>query len=320
MSIKYHIPVFKESVFSYLQVENAKKNSVYVDATLGDGGHTQCLALSLKDKGIVISIDKDKEAIKRAKNRLNDLTNIIYVNDSYENLKEILLSLNISVINGIVFDLGLSSFHLDGSGRGFSFLRNEPLDMRMNADSELNAGKLVNTSSIDELADIIWKYGEERWSRKIAREIEKNRNKKPIEDTDQLVQIIKEAIPREYHPHHHHVATKTFQALRIAVNKELVDLKETLKTAVDFLYPGGRICIISFQSLEDRIAKETFIELSGKCKCPPNMPECGCNQVKLVKILTKKVVMPSNKEIDENPRSRSARLRVAERLNLEQVK
>ncbi|MBI4651854.1 16S rRNA (cytosine(1402)-N(4))-methyltransferase RsmH [Candidatus Desantisbacteria bacterium] len=313
MTINYHIPIFREEILAFLNLENSNDKKIYVDATMGDGGHTYGIASYLKNKGRIITIDKDSEAVKRAKLRLKNFSNIIYVHDNYENLENILKSHNISKIDGIIFDLGVSSFQLDSSGRGFSFSNCEPLDMRMNPEAYITARDLINTLPEDELSRIIREFGEEKWSGKIAREIIKERIKNPINDTALLVEIIKRSIPRKFYPKHH-VATKTFQALRIAVNQELVDLENVLIKACSFLNIGGRICVISFHSLEDRIVKKTFRWLQGECICPPRMPVCGCNPNKALKILTSKVLIPSEKEIDENPRSRSARLRVGEKI------
>ncbi len=316
MISNYHVPIFTEEINSFLNLKEAHLNSIYVDATLGDGGHTYEIALHLKDKGNVIAIDKDIEAINRACMRLKDFKNIIYIHNNYEELEKILISQGINKIDGILFDLGVSSFQLDLSGRGFSFIRDEPLDMRMNSTSRITACEIVNSFTSDELARILWQFGEERWSRKIAEWIVKERIKKSIDTTAQLVEIIKKAVPYKYHPQHHHVATKTFQALRIAVNQELVHLKDTLVKAIKLLNTGGRIAVISFHSLEDRIVKTTFRQLSGQCSCPPHLPVCQCNIFKIVKILTLKALSPADKEIEQNKRARSAHLRIAEKVEV----
>lgn len=309
----YHIPIFLKETISFLQVDNAECESIYIDATLGDGGHTFGMAQVLKNKGRIIAVDRDAEAINRAQERLKDFSNITYVHSNYENIDSIIQSQGISKINGIIFDLGISSFQIDLSGRGFSFLRDEPLDMRMDANSSISAKDIVNAFSEEEISNIIWKFGEEKWSRRIASGIMEERSHNSINTTAQLVDIIKKAIPRKFYPKHH-VATKTFQALRIAVNKELVDLEHTFKTAIDFLKTGARICIISFHSLEDRIVKNTFRSLEGRCTCPPDLPVCGCHPHKTINILTHKGITPSAEELNDNQRARSARLRVAEKI------
>ncbi|MBI5417215.1 16S rRNA (cytosine(1402)-N(4))-methyltransferase RsmH [Candidatus Poribacteria bacterium] len=311
--INYHVPIFLKESLSFLQVDSAECGDVYVDATLGDGGHTFGMAQSLKNKGQIIAIDRDIEAINRTRERLKDFNNIIYIHDNYENLDNILSSQGISKISGIIFDLGISSFQIDLSGRGFSFLRDESLDMRMDANSSISAKDIVNTFPEEEISNIIWKFGEEKWSRRIATRIVEERSRGSIDTTAMLVDIIKKAIPRKFYPQHH-VATKTFQALRIAVNKELVGLEHTFKTAIDFLEIGARICIISFHSLEDRIVKNTFRSLEGRCTCPPDLPVCGCQAHKTINILTRKGITPSAEELNDNQRARSARLRVAEKI------
>ena len=294
--------LFDESVNAL----NINSNSVIVDGTAGGGGHSREIS---NNAGRLIAIDQDPDAIKVLHERLGDRENVTIVNDNFSNLKSILSSLNINEIDGLLLDLGVSSFQLDTAERGFSFHKDAPLDMRM-SKSGLSARDVVNTYSEQELANIIYKYGEEKFSRKIASNIVKARQDKPIETTFELVDIIKSSLPqkamRDSHP-----ARKTFQAIRIEVNAELDALEKTLDDAFECLRSGGRIAIITFHSLEDRMVKEKFNEWSKGCTCPKEFPVCVCGNKPKGRAL--KSIAPSEKELEINPRARSSRLRIFEK-------
>lgn len=283
------------------------ENKIIVDGTAGGGGHSGEIAKRAKR---VISIDQDPDAIAVLNERLGDKENVTIVHDNYSNIKNIISNLNIEKIDGLLLDLGVSSFQLDTAERGFSFHKDAPLDMRM-SKSGLSAYDVVNNYDERQLADIIYRYGEEKFSRRIAANIVKARAKKPIETTFELVDIIKSSMPqkamRDAHP-----ARRTFQAIRIEVNAELDVLKSTLKDAFDILAPGGRIAIITFHSLEDRIVKEQFAKWCQGCTCPKEFPVCVCG--KKPKGKTFKSISPSKEELEENPRARSSRLRIFEKF------
>ena len=283
------------------------ENKIIVDGTAGGGGHSGEIAKRAKR---VISIDQDPDAITVLNERLGDKENVTIVHDNYSNIKNIISNLNIEKIDGLLLDLGVSSFQLDTAERGFSFHKDAPLDMRM-SKSGLSAYDVVNNYDERQLADIIYRYGEEKFSRRIAANIVKSREKKPIETTFELVDIIKASMPqramRDSHP-----ARKTFQAIRIEVNAELDVLKSTLEDAFDILAPGGRIAIITFHSLEDRIVKEQFAKWCQGCTCPKEFPVCVCG--KKPKGKTFKSISPSKEELEENPRARSSRLRIFEKF------
>ena len=283
------------------------ENKIIVDGTAGGGGHSGEIAKRAKR---VISIDQDPDAIAVLNERLGDKENVTIVHDNYSNIKNIISNLNIEKIDGLLLDLGVSSFQLDTAERGFSFHKDAPLDMRM-SKSGLSAYDVVNNYDERQLADIIYRYGEEKFSRRIAANIVKARAKKPIETTFELVDIIKSSMPqkamRDAHP-----ARRTFQAIRIEVNAELDVLKSTLEDAFDILAPGGRIAIITFHSLEDRIVKEPFAKWCQGCTCPKEFPVCVCG--KKPKGKTFKSISPSKEELEENPRARSSRLRIFEKF------
>ncbi len=283
------------------------ENKIIVDGTAGGGGHSGEIAKRAKR---VISIDQDPDAIAVLNERLGDKENVTIVHDNYSNIKNIISNLNIEKIDGLLLDLGVSSFQLDTAERGFSFHKDAPLDMRM-SKSGLSAYDVVNNYDERQLADIIYRYGEEKFSRRIAANIVKARAKKPIETTFELVDIIKSSMPqkamRDSHP-----ARRTFQAIRIEVNAELDVLKSTLEDAFDILAPGGRIAIITFHSLEDRIVKEQFAKWCQGCTCPKEFPVCVCG--KKPKGKTFKSISPSKEELEENPRARSSRLRIFEKF------
>ena len=284
------------------------ENKIIVDGTAGGGGHSGEIAKRAKR---VISIDQDPDAIAVLNERLGDKENVTIVHDNYSNIKNIISNLNIEKIDGLLLDLGVSSFQLDTAERGFSFHKDAPLDMRM-SKSGLSAYDVVNNYDERQLADIIYRYGEEKFSRRIAANIVKARAKKPIETTFELVDIIKSSMPqkamRDAHP-----ARRTFQAIRIEVNAELDVLKSTLEDAFDILAPGGRIAIITFHSLEDRIVKVRFKNNENPCTCPPDFPVCVCGKKSKGKVITRKPILPSEEELSVNSRSKSAKLRVFER-------
>lgn len=305
-----HISVLPEEAIQYLI---NKKDGIYVDATLGGAGHFCSIAKHLDNTATLIGIDQDSEAIANARKVTADLQcNCILVNDNFKNIDSILNSLNIDKIDGILFDLGVSSYQLDNPERGFSYNNNADLDMRMNQNTKLTAKKIVNEYSKDRLSEIIFKYGEERWAKRIAEFIVNERKDGVIETTFELVGIIKKAIPKSARQDGPHPAKRTFQAIRIEVNNELNILADTFETSVKYLSVDSKIVVISFHSLEDRIVKQTFARLQKGCECPPHVPICLCGK----KALLKKVVAqkPSDKEIVENHRSRSAYLRVSKRI------
>lgn len=308
----HHVPIL---LTESIDILNPKPGGVYVDATLGGGGHFENILKHAEYKGTFIGIDQDEDAILAAKANFSKLNcDIRLVHDNFCNLKKILRENKIDAIDGIIFDLGVSSHQLDEDTRGFSYNKDAPLDMRMNQEQELSAEDVVNNLPQEELKRIIAEYGEEPWASRIADFISEARQRKRITTTGELVEIIKNAIPARARRKGGHPARKTFQALRIYVNKELDILESSIKDAVEVLRPGGRICVITFHSLEDRIIKDTFKLLSTDCICPKDLPICVCNHKKLIKVLTRKPIYPSEEEIKSNPRARSAKLRAAERL------
>ena len=307
-----HLPVMVKEAVEYL---NCHQDGIYIDGTLGSGGHSLEILKCSSPNGRLIGIDLDEDAITVAKNRLNhfqDRVTIIY--DNFNNLGDIVRNLKVHEVDGILLDLGVSSIQLENEDRGFSFRLEGPIDMRMDKSSRLKAFDLVNSFSIPELEQILWNYGEERFGKRIARSIADYRKHKPISTTVELADIVSAAIPSRFRPKRIHPATKAFQAIRIAVNDEFRNLETAIQVGIDLLRKGGRFCVISFHSLEDRIVKQSFRLLERGCICPPGMPECNCQKESEVKVLTKKPVLPSEDEIRENPRSRSAKLRVAERI------
>lgn len=294
-----HIPVLKKEVIEYL---GPKENQNFVDCTIGEGGHTLEILKKTGPQGKVLGIDRDPEIIKKLKVKFQELKliqRVILVCGNFSELKNIIERENFKPIDGILFDLGICSWHLEESGRGFSFLRDEPLDMRYNAEKGVSVKEILNYWPEKEIEKILKEFAQEKFAKRIAREIEKERKRKKIETTFQLVEIIKRATPKWYHRQRIHFATKSFQALRIAVNKELENLRIALPQSLEILEKGGKIVIISFHSLEDKIVKN-FLKVKEK-------------EGKL-KILTKKPIRPSLKEIKINPRSRSARLRAGEKI------
>lgn len=292
---------------------NIKENGIYVDATLGGGGHTYEI-LKRATKGTVIGIDQDDFAINTAKEKLKEFDNFIAVKSNFANLGNVLDDLNIEKIDGIVFDLGVSSYQLDMPERGFSYNYDAPLDMRMDKSQKVSAWHIVNGYDEQELTRIIRDYGEENWAARISKFIVQERENEFIETTGQLVSIIKKAIPKQARQDGPHPAKRTFQAIRIEVNKELEILENTFRTAVDRLNKGGRICVITFHSLEDRITKNTFQDLNKDCICPPEFPQCVCDHRRKLKLITRKPIIPTGDELTENHRARSSKLRIGERV------
>lgn len=296
---------------------NIKKGGIYIDGTLGGAGHSYQICKTLDNSGMLIGIDQDINAINAAKKRLDEYTNVKFVHNNFCNIKDIAEQLDLYSygVDGILLDLGVSSYQLDEAERGFSYMNNAKLDMRMDESQKFSAFDVVNTFDSEKLFKIISEYGEERWAKRIAEFIVNERKEKNIETTFELVEIIKKAIPKSARKDGPHPAKRTFQAIRIAVNKELEILKESIENMVDLLNENGRICIITFHSLEDRIVKNTFKLLENPCTCPREFPVCICGKKPKIKIISKKPIIPSDIEIENNHRSRSAKLRVAQKIN-----
>ena len=304
-----HKPVLLKECINGL---NIKKDGIYVDGTLGGAGHSKEILKQLNKDGKLIGIDRDEEAIKAAKENLKEYNNVIYVHDNHDNLKNILEQLEIEKVDGILLDLGVSSYQLDERNRGFSYLGENKLDMRMDKTQTLDAKTVINTYEEEKLANIIYEYGEERFSRKIAKNICEYRKQKEIETTKELVEIIEKSIPKSKQKDGH-PAKRTFQAIRIEVNNEIKPLYNTVKMCIDLLKPKGRLCIITFHSLEDRAVKKAYVEAQGKCTCPSDLPYCVCGAKSLGKIITKKPIIANEQEQKENSRSKSAKLRIFEK-------
>ena len=304
-----HIPVLLQECIDGL---NIKENGIYVDGTLGGAGHSSKIVEKLSKSGTLIGIDRDTQALESASEKLKDFKNVKYVHGNHDDIKSILEDLQIKEIDGILLDLGVSSYQLDEASRGFSYMQDAPLDMRMDKTSELTAEYVVNNYEEERLAKIIYEYSEEKFSRNIAKRICEYRKNKKIETTKELTEIIEKAIPgfakKEGHP-----AKRTFQAIRIEVNDEIKPLYNTVKNCIDVLKPGGRLCIITFHSLEDRAVKEAFADAQGKCTCPGDLPYCVCGYKSLGKIITRKPVLPTKEEMEQNSRSKSAKLRIFEK-------
>ena len=304
-----HKPVLLDETINGL---NIKPNGIYVDGTLGGAGHSDHILKRLSSKGLLIGIDRDEEALSAAKERLKDFQNVKYVHGNHDEIEEILKELDIDKVDGILLDLGVSSYQLDQRERGFSYLGNNELDMRMDKSQELTAKEVINNYPEEKLANIIYEYGEERFSRQIAKNVCEYRKSKKIETTEELVQIIEKSIPafakKDGHP-----AKRTFQAIRIEVNDEIRPLYETVRKNIKHLKPGGRLCIITFHSLEDRAVKNAYIDAQGKCTCPKDLPYCVCGVKSEGKIINKKPIIATKEEQEENSRSKSAKLRIFEK-------
>lgn len=295
---------------------NIKPDGTYADCTLGGGGHSFEIASRLNSKGRLIGIDADSDAIGAAKQRLSAFDNITYVHSNFSRFGDIYEELGLSDtgIDGFLLDLGVSSHQLDEADRGFSYNHNAPLDMRMDVRKSLSAKSVVNNYSLEDLYRVIRDYGEERWAKRIAEYIVEQRKTKPIETTFDLVDIIKKAVPKGARAEGPHPAKRTFQAIRIEVNGELDILEDAVRTMTEKLNKGGRICVITFHSLEDRIIKRLFHELEHPCTCPRDFPVCVCGKKPVVKVITRKPILPTEEELANNRRSRSAKLRIAEKL------
>lgn len=305
-----------KSVLLYETVDNLniKPNGIYVDGTLGGAGHSSEIAGRLNKEGMLIGIDQDREAIMAATERLSEYKDIVkIVKSNYCNMGQVLSELGISKVDGIILDLGVSSYQLDTPQRGFSYREDAPLDMRMDKDNPVTAKDIVNGYSIDELTRIIRDYGEDRFARNIAKHIVSARENAPINTTYELNEIIKAAIPAKVRQTGGHPSKRTFQAIRIELNKELDVLRDTLEQMIDLLNPGGRICIITFHSLEDRIVKSIFKNCENPCVCPPQFPVCMCGRKSKGFVVTRKPIVPSTEELEHNSRSKSSKLRVFER-------
>ncbi len=305
-----HIPVLKDECIDNL---NIKKDGIYVDGTLGGAGHSSIILAKLNNTGKLIGIDRDNEALIVAKKRLSNYDNFIAVHDNHTNILDILNKLDIKGVDGILLDLGVSSYQLDEASRGFSYMHDAELDMRMNKEDKITAKYVVNNYSEEELCRIFFDYGEEKYSKQISKGIIEARKLKKIETTLELVEIIKKNIPKKALVDKGHPAKRIFQAIRIEVNDEIKLLEKGIRDCIKALKPKGRLCIISFHSLEDRIVKKTFEDMQGKCTCPKDFPKCICNYISYGKIITKKPILPTEKELKINSRSQSAKLRVFER-------
>jgi 16S rRNA (cytosine1402-N4)-methyltransferase len=292
-------------------------SGIYVDCTLGGGGHSSGICKVLGDKGLLIGIDQDDFALEYAQKRLSDFAcQKQFVKSNFASLTKILEGLHLSEVDGILYDLGVSSFQLDDDTRGFSYHREGPLDMRMDQSSALSASDVVNHYSYEQLVRILRVYGEERFASNIVRAILKAREKKPLTTTTELSEIVKNAYPPKERFKEKHPSRKTFQAIRLEVNGELKILEDALIQGVKALKPGGRICVITFHSLEDRIVKQLFREQANPCTCPPDFPRCVCGKEATLKQVTRKPILPGSSELTQNNRSRSAKLRIAEKIGL----
>lgn len=306
-----HKPVLLQECLDGL---NIRPDGIYVDGTLGRAGHSREIAARLTT-GRLICIDRDQAALDAAPARLEGhMDKVTLLHGNFSEVASVLARLGVNGVDGMLFDLGVSSPQLDEAARGFSYLQDAPLDMRMDQTAALTAKEVVNTWSQDELKRILWQYGEERYSGLIAAAMVREREKAPIESTVQLAEIIRGAMPAKARKEKQHPAKRSFQAIRIAVNDELGEVERLLATALDVLNVGGRLCIISFHSLEDRLVKTAYTEWAKGCDCPPNFPVCVCGKTPRVRLVGKKPIVSGEEELSENPRARSAKLRVAEKL------
>ena len=304
-----HEPVMLKECIKGL---NIKKDGIYVDGTLGGAGHSKEILKKLSKDGKLIGIDRDQEALDAAKENLKDFSNVIYVHDNHDNIKNILEHLKIDKVDGILLDLGVSSYQLDERNRGFSYLGENELDMRMDKSQKLTAREVVNNYKEEDLANIIYQYGEERFSKRIARNICEYRKQKEIKTTKELVEIIEKSIPRKFQ-NDEKKKKRTFQAIRIEVNNEIKPLYDTVRNCIECLNLGGRLCIITFHSIEDRAVKNAYIDAKGKCTCPKDLPYCVCGAKSFGEIITKKPIVATDEERTRNSRSKSAKLRIFER-------
>ncbi|MCR5591657.1 MAG: 16S rRNA (cytosine(1402)-N(4))-methyltransferase RsmH [Lachnospiraceae bacterium] len=306
-----HKPVLLRETIEGLRI---KPEGTYVDGTLGGGGHSESILEKLNDQGRLIGIDQDGAAVAAAGERLARFKNVTIVRNNYCNILQVLGSLGIEKVDGILLDLGVSSYQLDTPERGFSYMSDAPLDMRMDDRSEMTAADIVNNYSQSDLARIIRIYGEEKFAANIAKHITAAREGGPIKTTGELVEIIKASIPMKVQKAMGHPAKQTFQAIRIELNRELTVLSDTLEEMIDLLLPGGRIAVITFHSLEDRIVKNIFRNAQNPCTCPPDFPECICGRRSKGMAVTKKPIVPTEEEMSQNPRSKSSKLRIFEKI------
>lgn len=293
---------------------NIKKEGIYVDGTLGGGGHSYEILRKLSPNGRLIGIDRDKDALNAASKKLNEFNNFTTVHDNHANILEILKNLGIQGVDGILLDLGVSSYQLDEASRGFSYMNDAPLDMRMNREDKISAYEVVNNYIEEKLSRIFFDYGEERYSKSIAKKICKVREENKISTTLELVEVIKSAMPSSALNEKQHPAKRVFQAIRIEVNEELTKLKQAVEDSIKALNNGGRLAIITFHSLEDKIVKHTYEDMQGRCTCPKDFPVCVCNYISYGRIVNKKPIISNEEELKENPRARSAKLRIFERI------
>lgn len=308
----FHTPVMLAEVLDFLRPES---NETFIDCTVGGGGHALEIIKRILPNGKLIGIDRDEEALRAAAEYLSEYSaNLILEKGNFADLEAIAERNSIKAVDGVLLDLGVSSHQLESPERGFSFRYDAQLDMRMDKDQDVTAMEMVNSLSERNLAQLIYEYGEERWARRIAKFIVDQRSRRPIRTTGELVEIILAAVPSGARSETIHPATRTFQALRIAVNRELESLQVGLNAAINLLAKGGRIVVLSYHSLEDRIVKQTFAKHAGRCVCPPGLPVCACGAEKEIEILTRRPVTPSEEEIRTNPRARSAKLRAARKL------
>ena len=307
-----HVSVLLRECIEALQI---KPNGIYVDCTTGGGGHSLEIAKCLTDGGRLIAIDRDEDALRAAGKRLADFADrVTFVHSNYAMLQSVLADLGIPGVDGVLADLGVSSYQLDTAERGFSYMQDAPLDMRMDREQPLRAYDVVNTYSEEELRRILYDFGEEKFARNIAANIVKKRSERPIETTLELAELVKASMPKTAREGGHHPAKRTFQAIRIEGNSELSSIPPALDAAVHALNPGGLIAVITFHSLEDRLVKQKFAALSSGCTCPREFPVCVCGKKPVVRVITKKPVTAGEDELEVNPRSRSAKLRVAEKI------
>lgn len=305
-----HIPVLLNKCIEGL---NIKLNGIYIDGTLGGAGHSSEILKKLSPEGMLIGIDRDQEALMAAQKKLKQYSNVCYVHGNHDEIKEILQDLKIDKVDGILLDLGVSSYQLDEGTRGFSYMTDSTLDMRMDKTSTLTAKEVVNSYAEKELFSIISEYGEEKFAKRIAANICEYRKNKQIETTSELVKIIEQSIPKSMQKDGH-PAKRTFQAIRIEVNNEIEPLYHTVLDCIDVLKSGGRLCIITFHSLEDRAVKKAYLEAKGQCTCPSDLPYCVCGAKSLGKIINKKPIIATLEEIKINTRSKSAKLRIFEKI------
>ena len=307
-----HTPVLLDQCIENL---NIRPDGIYVDGTLGGGGHSFHICERLSEQGMLIGIDRDRDALEAAEKRLQEFScRKYFVQSNYADIRTVLAEKGIEKIDGALLDIGVSSFQLDNAERGFSYMQDAPLDMRMSREDDLTAYDVVNSYDQDELTRIIREYGEERWASRIAAFIVRARAEKPVESTSELVELIKEAIPARARRSGPHPAKRTFQAIRIEVNDELGELSRAVDEYLDVMNPGGRLCIITFHSLEDRIVKQKLQKRADPCTCPPEFPVCVCGKKADIRKVTRKPIVAEASELDLNPRARSAKLRVCEKI------